>query len=145
VSRFASNLSPFIVWPAYYIATIWIWSWLIRVNPSLDWAVATLLPHGELAFYSFIYVHDLAINLILVFPVALLLYVYGSAPSWGSIFGATMLVFAWQYWSVLSDLPESFRLFASHGAVAGALTQIGLFPLGYWLASKAVSVGKSSR
>lgn len=139
-----SNLFPFVVWPAYYIAMMWIWSWLIQVNPSLDWALATLLPHGKLPFYTFIYVHDLAINLILVFPVALLIYVYGSAPSWGSILGATMLVFTWQYWSVLSDLPESFAFFSSHGAVAGVITQIGLFPLGYLLASRVVSLVRPS-
>ena len=138
--RFVSNLIPFIVWPAYHIAMKWTWSWLTQVNPALDWAIATLLPHGDFAFYAFIYAHDVVINLILVFPIALLIYVYGNAPSWGSIFGATLFVCTWQYWPVLSNLPESVTFFSSHGTVVGLLTQIGMFPVGYLLASRVISL-----
>ncbi|WP_144079976.1 hypothetical protein [Haliea salexigens] len=136
MQRFFVNLIPFAVWPLYLMSMMHFWSVLAARNPSLDWAIDAVLPYGDLAFYAFLHTHDIVVNLILVLPVALTLCVYVGAPSMASIVGASCLVFVWQYWNIISDLPKGFAFFHSHGAIFGVVMQLGLFPLSYWLAAK---------
>ena len=134
--RVLVNLLPLAVWPLYFICMVYFWSILAVRNPVFDWAIATLLPHGELIFHSFLHAHDLALNLVLVLPVALVLRFYAGAPSMLSIVTASLIVFIWQYWNILLGFPEEFALFRHPGAIVGAVVQLGLFPFAYWLAAK---------
>ncbi len=124
-------------WPAYSYAWVSFWSILSRDNLVLDWALEVLLPHGDFAYYLFIYGFDFLLNATLILPFAILLRLYLGPSSWASVFIGTLIVFLQSYDNVLFEMRD-LSFFLHPGAAIGAFTVLAFFPLAYLLADRLV-------
>ena len=99
------------VWFAYLHLLAYFWSWYAAGAFVFDWAIDTFLPDHRVAYYLFIYTHDVIVNTALALPVAWLLCRFWPGNLWLSVTAAVLAVFIVNHAPLLMmERPEGVSL-----------------------------------
>ena len=134
MSKLKYYLIAVIGWFGYAILLHYFWAHYSANHPFLDWATSTLIPDHISIYHILLYSSDISINLLLVFPFALLLSYLLPSKAWTYICLAVFLVFVREYQNVWSNY-ETFLSFATDPrAYIGIAMTIGILPVTYFMA-----------